>query len=476
MNTADMKKKVLDFIREQHMVEEGDGVLAAVSGGADSVCLLFLLCSMREELAVRLAAFHLHHGLRGAEADRDEAFVKQLCGAWQIPFYSAHEDAAAYGRERGISEEEAGRELRYSHLEALADRLSFGKIAVAHHREDQAETVVFHLFRGTGLKGMGGIRPVRGKIIRPLLECSRQEIEGYLRENGISWCEDSTNSENTYKRNRIRNELLPWAGQYLNERASEHAAQFARFAAQADAYFEAQAEMILEAENRTDPEELLEAEGRTETENRTETESRTAAVSVRTFDSQPEILKGYLVRAMIRQAGGSARNLTERHIQAVCALTGPGGGVRADLPGGLQAVRGYRELRIARPERLEESGILEQLGKQLQFRVYPREKQLEIPKNQCTKWFDYDRIKGTLSVRTRKEGDYFLLRGGGKKLLRRYLIDEKIPEAERDKLLLLTEGSHVLWVIGYRISEYYKVSETTEKILEVSVCKGEKDG
>ena len=355
MNTADMKKKVLDFIREQHMVEEGDGVLAAVSGGADSVCLLFLLCSMREELAVRLAAFHLHHGLRGAEADRDEAFVKQLCGAWQIPFYSAHEDAAAYGRERGISEEEAGRELRYSHLEALADRLSFGKIAVAHHREDQAETVVFHLFRGTGLKGMGGIRPVRGKIIRPLLECSRQEIEGYLRENGISWCEDSTNSENTYKRNRIRNELLPWAGQYLNERASEHAAQFARFAAQADAYFEAQAEMILEAENR-------------------------AAVSVRTFDSQPEILKGYLVRAMIRQAGGSARNLTERHIQAVCALTGPGGGVRADLPGGLQAVRGYRELRIARPERLEESGILEQLGKQLQFRVYPREKQLEIPK------------------------------------------------------------------------------------------------
>lgn len=452
MNTADMKKKVLDFIREQHMLEEGDGVLAAVSGGADSVCLLFLLCSMREELAVRLAAFHLHHGLRGAEADRDEAFVKQLCEAWQVPFYSAHEDAAAYGRERGISEEEAGRELRYSHLEALADRLSFGKIAVAHHREDQAETVVFHLFRGTGLKGMGGIRPVRGKIIRPLLECSRQEIEGYLRENGISWCEDSTNRENTYKRNRIRNELLPWAGQYLNERASEHAAQFARFAAQADAYFEAQAEMILEAENRT------------------------AAVSVRTFDSQPEILKGYLVRAMIRQAGGSARNLTERHIQAVCALTGPGGGVRADLPGGLQAVRGYRELRIARLERLEESGILERFGKQLQFRVYPREKQLEIPKNRCTKWFDYDRIKGTLSVRTRKEGDYFLLRDGKKKLLRRYLIDEKIPEAERDKLLLLTEGSHVLWVIGYRISEYYKVSETTEKILEVSVCKGEKDG
>ena len=119
---------------------------------------------------------------------------------------------------------------------------------------------------------------------------------------------------------------------------------------------------------------------------------------------------------------------------------------------------------------------MEQLGKQLQFRVYPREKQLEIPKNRCTKWFDYDRIKGTLSVRTRKEGDYFLLRDGKKKLLRRYLIDEKIPEAERDKLLLLTEGSHVLWVIGYRISEYYKVSETTEKILEVSVCKGEKDG
>lgn len=448
MNTADMKKKVLDFIREQHMVEEGDGVLAAVSGGADSVCLLFLLCSMREELAVRLAAFHLHHGLRGAEADRDEAFVKQLCEAWQVPFYSAHEDAAAYGRERGISEEEAGRELRYSHLEALADRLSFGKIAVAHHREDQAETVVFHLFRGTGLKGMGGIRPVRGKIIRPLLECSRQEIEGYLRENGISWCEDSTNSENTYKRNRIRNELLPWAGQYLNERASEHAAQFARFAAQADAYFEAQAEMILEAENR-------------------------AAVSVRTFDSQPEILKGYLVRAMIRQAGGSARNLTERHIQAVCALTGPGGGVRADLPGGLQAVRGYRELRIARPERLEESGILEQLGKQLQFRVYPREKQLEIPKNRCTKWFDYDRIKTTLQIRNRRPGDYLVVTSkGGKKKLKDYLINEKIPRLERDHLMLLASGQEILWIVGKRISEAYKITESTKRVLEIKYQGG----
>ena len=487
-----LKAQVLFFMREQHMAD-GDGVLLAVSGGADSVCLLFLLWLLRDELPIRLAAFHLHHGIRGKEADRDEAYVRELCCRLDVPFYSAHEDVSAYGKEHGISEEEAGRVLRYRHLEQLADELSFEKIATAHHREDQAETVLLNLFRGTGLKGLGGIRPVRGRIIRPLLGLSRAEIEECLRENGICWCEDSTNGENTYQRNRIRNELLPWVQKNLNEQAAEHVVRLALLASEADDYFEKLAEGLLRKARDA---------GMTP-----------GCLPTEILDSQPELVRSYLVRSLIREVSGKMRDVTERHIQAVLALTGPGGGCRADLPGGLTAVRDYENIKLypagedpygskppetatgkrgpgdslERPVNLNElfgqekepdmaAAAVEAGGWHFHFRVLSAEKAGEIPKNQYTKWFDYDKIKDTLSIRTRREGDFLELAGGGRKMLRRYFIDQKIPAGQREQILLLTAKNHVLWVIGFRISEYYKVTKTTKRILEVSAGKGENHG
>ena len=209
-------------MRSWEMTEPGDGLLAGVSGGADSVCLLFLLDELKEELGIRLAAFHLNHGLRGAEADRDEAYVKEICGRLGIPLAVAHENVAEYAAARGISGEEAGRILRYEHMKETAEQFSCQKTATAHHRDDSAETVLFNMFRGSGLKGLSGIRPVRGEVIRPLLCLSRAEIAGYLEERGIPWCEDSTNGENVYTRNRIRNQLLPWVKENINARAPEH--------------------------------------------------------------------------------------------------------------------------------------------------------------------------------------------------------------------------------------------------------------
>ena len=503
------RQKVLGFMRNKHMTDRGDGVLAAVSGGADSVCLLLLLNGMAAELGIRVFAFHMNHGIRGEEADRDEQFVGELCKQLEIPLTVAHEKVETYAEEHGLSGEEAGRILRYRHLEETAERYQCAKIAVAHHEDDDAETVLLNLFRGSGLAGLSGIRPVRGKIIRPLLCVSRKEIEEYLKEQGFSWCEDSTNRENDYTRNKIRNELLPWVKENINSRAAEHILAVSELAAQADVYFEMEAEIILEESCSKRREEAKqptsqnagEADGK---ESGTGQDSNVAEnamkmytkISTNLFDSQPEILKTYIIRRMVLNAAGKAKDITERHIRAVMKLTGPGGGYSVNLPYGLQAVRGYETLKIVQVQERRSAVESSDPGQKWKnegsfekeirlrtdldetFRVgpasirlhaIPRKKEPEIPKNQYTKWFDYDKINVGLSIRYRKNGDYLTLSGGGKKKLRRFMIDEKIPEDERDRIPVLADGDHVLWVIGYRISDYYKITDETEHILEAEV-------
>ena len=450
MNTQMWTMRVREYMKQNHMAEPGDGVLAAVSGGADSVCLLLVLKALEESLGIHVAAFHLHHGLRGAEADRDERFVRELCERLQVSLHAVREDVAGYAKTHGLSEEEAGRILRYQWLEKTAGEFGCRRIATAHHKDDQTETVLMNLFRGSGLRGLGGIRPVRElsgelTLIRPLLGINRQEIETYLIEEKEAWCEDSTNKELIYARNKVRNELIPWIREHINDRAEEHILKTAAFASQADEYFVSQAEKLLG-------------------DGFQEQEASFAEIDTALFDSQPDIMKSYLIRAMIMKVSGNAKDISARHMDAIAALDGPGGGTLVDLPYGLQAMRSYQKL-IIRKAAVEQNA--RGCGKTLQTKVFPWKKDMEIPKNQYTKWFDYDKINDTLSVRTREPGDYFMIGNGKTKKLHRFFIDEKIPEELRDHILLLAEGNHVLWIIGYRISEYYKVTEATRNILEV---------
>ena len=474
METREYRTRVSEYMKGHRMAEEGEGILAAVSGGADSVCLLWILKELSGMHRFRLAAFHLNHGLRGDEAARDEAYVRELCEKLDVPLSVVREDVSGYAKEQGMSVEEAGRELRYQHLAQAAEQFSCSRIATAHHQDDDVETVLMNLFRGSGLKGLGGIRPVRGNVIRPLLCLSRSEIEQYLTERGITWCEDSTNRELVYVRNKIRNVLVPWIKEEVNDRAGSHVLKTSELAAEADEYFAAEAEKILR-------------------ENMESGDCIKFPTAV--LDAQPHIMKTYLVRAMIARMTGSEKDISAAHIEAVCGLTGPGGGTAADMPYGLKAVRGYDVLEIRRREPCGDGSVVpgggdrtgcngDLLGRagrgnfpeiQLETRVFPWEKGLEIPKNQYTKWFDYDKIESALCVRSRESGDYFLYSGEKRKLLKRYFIDEKIPEELRDRIPLLAEGSHVLWVIGYRISEYYKISEDTRTILEVRYAKEKKN-
>ena len=237
------------------MARPGDGVLVGLSGGADSVGLLLVLWKLRETFQISLRALHVHHGLRGAEADRDAAFSRMLCERLEIPFYEFRIDAAKEALDRKCSVEEAGRLARYrlyeetalawekemypdltsenaGRKEAAAARVH---IATAHHADDNAETVLFNLFRGSGLTGLSGIAPVRGRIIRPLLWAQRSEIQAWLLQQGQDWVEDSTNQESEYSRNWLRNELLPAVEERLNAQAVRHIDQAGRRIRQADA-------------------------------------------------------------------------------------------------------------------------------------------------------------------------------------------------------------------------------------------------
>ncbi len=420
-----MQKKVEAYIRQYQMLEQGSRVIAAVSGGADSVCLLHILVTLKEKFGLEIQTVHVHHGLRGAEADRDAEFVRELSEQWKVPCLVVYRDAAAYARERGMGVEEAGRELRYEAFYEAAKALHGARIAVAHHQEDQAETILHNLFRGSGLKGLGGMAPVRDRVIRPLLCVGRRDIQEYLEEQGIGWRQDSTNDSTDYTRNKLRHKVIPMVCQEVNGQAVAHIVAAGERMRQAQAYFEKEAV------------EVLRAYGREETGE----ESRYRRIGL------------------------------PSQVKQVIDLTKKQTGKTFFLPWGIRA---YREYDMVWLEAGERKGKTEQgmLLNHPSFSVecFPasilREKHQKIPEKKYTKWFDYDKIKGTLSVRTRQTGDYITLKDGKKKTIKAFMIDEKIPRSRRDEMLLLTEGHHVLWIIGCRISEFYKITDETQQILQ----------
>lgn len=442
------------------MFQDGDRVIIGLSGGADSVCLIVLLKELTNTLHIELKAVHVHHGLRGAEADRDASYAEELSGKLEVPFVLVRCDAAAYAAEHGFSLEEAGRILRYDALEREMKNWYGSKIAVAHHADDNTETILHNLFRGSGLKGLGGIPPVRGAIVRPLIHISREEIMTCLNTRGIAYCEDSTNTSTDYTRNKLRHLIIPTVRKEINDDAVDHILQAGRLAREADDYLEKTAESILREYAAVSDHEI--------------------SIPVSILLNKDLIIQKYMVRLMLETLIKTRKDITSVHIEKICSLAQKQVGRRVDLPYALTAVRTYDCLCITlkftetygehKPD-FEGDGLHVP-----EYMIFTYEKGMNFPKNQYTKWFDYDKIKGTLSVRYRKTGDYITLASGGTKTVKSYMIDTKIPKAERDRIPLLTEGSHVLWIIGHRISAYYKITEDTRTVLQVRFDGGKHNG
>ncbi len=459
-----MYRKTLDYIREHQLIAPGDRVIVGLSGGADSVCLLVILNELKKEFNMELFAVHIHHGLRGSEADRDSRYAQELSESLGVPFVCVHVKAAEYAKEHGMSEEEAGRYLRYHILEQERIRVNGTRIAVAHHAGDQVETVLYNLFRGSGLKGLGGMRPERGVIIRPLLFAEKREILEFLEERGISHCEDSTNASGDYVRNRLRGEIIPAVTERINRNACGNVLRAAEAAYEADAYLEKVAKRLIE-ESAMRKMKTAESGG----DESSGQEVKAIAMPVSILLENDDIIRRYVIRLMISEMSRSLKDITSTHVKDTAGLLHSTVGHRIDLPGGLYAERSYEELWLKREADKEEK----QLPK-LQTTVFSYEKGQEFPKNGYTKWFDYDKINNALCVRFRETGDYIMLAGGGKKTVKAFMIDEKIPKEERDRIPLVADGSHILWIIGYRISEYYKITGNTHTVIQIQINGGKK--
>ena len=433
------------FMREQNMVRQGDGVIVGISGGADSVCLLSVLCALRDRMGLRLYGVHVHHGIRGEGADGDADFVKALCERMGVPAAICRYEVPRIASEKGWSLEEAGRNCRYEALEEERKKRGAAVIAVAHHRDDQAETVLMNLMRGSGLLGLSGMRPVRSPVIRPLMCVDREEILKWLSEQGISFREDESNTEDCYKRNRIRHELLPWMETW-NPKAVSHIVAAAQRIGLAQDFLEQQAEAFLQEEGR-------------------KTQRGMGAECEKLMALHPAVRR----EALRQMVPGGLKDISEFHILKAEELLLKGTGKAVSLPAGRLFYREYDWLYCGEAfwEREEESEPFP--GLKVVFSRFLKPIGGKFPENRYTKWFDCDKIKATALIRTRETGDYIMLPGGKKKTVKAYMIDEKIPQRERDRIPLLADGKHVLWIIGYRISEGCKVTPETQNILQVQI-------
>lgn len=471
-----MLSKIKDYIRNKELLNHGDGVIVGLSGGADSVCLFRVLVSLRDEYGLSLYAVHVNHGIRGEEAARDEEFCRSLAQRYDVPCTMYGYDIPALSLSWKMTEEEAGRRARYEAFEKERENRGAVCTAVAHHKNDQAETVLFRMCRGTGIRGMTGIPAKRDTIIRPLLCVDRNEIEEYLNNMGQEYMSDSTNETETYDRNRLRKRVIPEL-EKINPSAVSH------ICALSDRLTEIYEWYCGECGRLYD--ELVFRDG------------NAVQISVEALAGLNRAAASEIIRKMIGSLTTGLKDIENRHITGICALTCMQSGKRINLPYSIIAERQYGYIRLYHEfaEEAENCDIvvsldaLEGCGKSeytlndiylpedmkytdtlkiiLRVRDY-NPKTDTITKNNCTKWFDCDKMKDKMMFRRPRCNDFYYMGDGRRKKVSRYMIDEKIPRRYRDRIVVLADGDNVLYIVGGRAGAGCYVDENSKNILEVT--------
>lgn len=465
-------------MEQYHMISRGDKILIALSGGADSVYLTLVLLDLKEELDLTLGAIHVNHRIRGQEADRDEAWVRDLCQSLALDLCCVSYDVPMLSAQRKQSEEETGREVRREAFYACAREKGYGKIALAHHASDLAETMLHHMARGSSLAGLASLRPVRGELIRPLLCLEGELIRKELKRKGISWREDATNLEDRYTRNGIRHHVLPYLKDQVNTGTVDHMFHLSMDLAEIEDYLEQQGEALCERVAEQQGEDYVVSEA---------------------LLKEPKLLQTRVLRRVLERAAGQKKDLGRIHLNLLIDLLEGEVSRSVELPYGLSAIRDYQGIRLGKNRngrkregtidsrsrkgadgeetmlQLPAAGIpltLDgswQLSKGVILRTSYSAKKVE---KKYTKTFPYDKMKNGVVLRTRRSGDYLVLNEKGeKKLLKRYFIDRKIPREQRDRQLLICAGSEVLWIIGERCGWQDKQSGF-ESYVQISIEGG----
>ena len=430
-----MQSRIQALCAEYDMLPAGGLILCAVSGGADSMCLLHLLLTMSERGGFRVAAAHYNHRLRGQAADRDAAFVAEQCKGWGVPCFSGEGDVAGQAARLGQGVEETARQMRYAFLEERADAVGACRIATAHNADDNGETVLLHLIRGTGLQGLTGIPPRRGNIVRPLLTVSRAEIQDYLNRNGVPHVEDATNEDVTYARNYLRHRVMPLLRE-LNPSLTEALSGAARALRADNDFLNARAAQTAAQARFAEDDVVIRAEE---------------------IAGLPAALAPRAVQLVVDRLGcGVVLSAAQR--RAVLELARGGDpSARLSLPGGLVAQRVYEELLFtmdgeplppleARPVPLP--GTL----------TLPDGRELTAEKTVCpgaganlphSFYLSCAMLKDGLLLRSRRTGDELTLPGRDCKSVKKLLIDEKVPRRVREQVPVLESGGRVAAVAGF---------------------------
>ncbi len=462
-----LEQRVLSFMREQDLVPDRKRLLVAVSGGPDSVCMLHVLFKLQEELGIRLHVAHLNHGLRGAESEADAQYVAGLTHKLGIPATIEQRDVGEYHAQHHVSLEEAAREVRYTFLAEVALSVKAEQVAVGHTVNDHVETILMHLIRGSGTRGMQGLKPINlwqssGNsltIIRPLLQISREETTGYCRKHRLMPHIDTSNLSLPTLRNRIRHQLLPLLQSY-NPQVAEALLRNARIVSNDLDYLDREIELLWDDIVRT--------------------RGNTLVLGKKEFLTLHPALKRHLLRAGIEKLLGNLMDIEARHIEDILDASTKSAGKRIDLPEGLTFTVEYDKYLLGfNPAELAPFPVLDTEiavnipgstllpGWQVKAAISDA-KGDGFPDNGLTACFDLDKAGSELTVRRKKPGDRFQPLGMAQpKKVGEFMIDAKIPQSWRRRVPLVCSPAGILWVVGWRIDERVKVTARTQQVLRL---------
>ena len=452
-------EKVLSTINKHNLIESGDKIVIGISGGPDSVCLLHILSRLKEKLNIELYAAHLNHQIRGIEAQKDALYVSEICDEMGITYFLKSIDVPKYCKDNSLSIEEGARKLRYEMFDEIKKRTKSNKIAIGHNLNDQAETVLMRIMRGTGLQGLRGIEYARENgVIRPLLDIERKDIEEYCKVHNLNPRIDESNLENIYTRNKIRLELIPYMTDNFNTNLIES--------------------IVRMSNSLRSDSDYIEAEAESKFKDICKVTSDTVDIKINGFSKLHNAIKVRVLRKGIKSILGDMNFIDQKHIEDVLEFESESKiNKMLTLPRGVFVYRKQDCITLTTTEIVtEEIDFLYNIPnngfvkiKETNIIIETQTMTIDRYKNgkvdKMSKGFDLNKIKGGMVVRSRQQGDK--IKGGSKKI-KDLFIDLKIPREERCKVPVIADEQGILQVGKYKSSENYKIDEKTKEVLKVT--------
>jgi len=472
----DYIRKIKKTIEENQLMTSGDQIVIGLSGGVDSVALLGLLVELKDVCGLNIYPLYVHHNIR-KEADKDVMFCKNLCVKLGLTCKVIYVDVPKEVEQTKKSEEEVARKLRYKALRDYKMELGANRIAIAHHKEDQAETIIHRFLRGAGGLGLRGMTYKREDIIRPLLDFTKEELVSFVKSKGLGHVVDESNLDTKYTRNRIRHQLIPFLKAEFNPNLTNNLIRLSQILTEDESYMDNEAKKVFDYVSCDRNE-----------------------INIDLLSEYPKAILRRVIRLSILKFKGDLKNIEYSHIERIISLLDQQSGKRVTLCEDIVVLKEFNRLKYLRENSIGNSklgfainldtvpikGYIQEVNMAFSLRQIEQVKYKElinykdsfkISQNVYTKWFDYDKIKANLVLRSRKSGDFIRIhKDGGTKSIKKVFVDKKVPGSLRNRIPLLADGKEIIWAIGLRDNPTYAVTQESKIIIEVELTKEDKHG